>query len=320
MVCIVYLLLDNSYRYNAVGVENVSLNGQIECESVGFGVLVRFVGLFAMISSMNKKLNERVILITGGGTGIGRATAIACAKEGMKVAVSGRRLEKLLAVVAEIEAVGGQGLAVVCDVQDEKEVRGMFEQVLSKFEKLDVLFANAGYSLEADVCETESEQVKDIFETNFMGTFYAVKHGVDAFEKSGGVRGRHVVICSSSLSHFSVPKFGIYSATKAAQLSMAQSLRVELGREGGYVSTVHPVGTESELVVSDGAGEKRTITNSNTPKLFIQSCERVADCVVRCLKRPKRAEVWPSFITWPLFCVFHSLPRFAGWLMGRVKG
>ena len=268
---------------------------------------------------MNEKLNNRVILITGGGTGIGRATAVACAKEGMKVAVSGRRIEKLDAVVKEIEDAGGAGFAVVCDVQDENAVAGMMDEVMKQFGKLDVLFANAGYSLEADICRTEAEQVRDIFETNFMGTFFAVKYGAAAFRKSGGIKGRHVVICSSSLSHFSVPKFGIYSATKAAQLSLAQSLRVELAREGGHVSTVHPVGTESELIVSDGAGAKRRITNSNTPKFFIQSCEHVARCVVKCLEKPKRAEVWPSFITWPLFCVFHSLPRLAGWLMGRAK-
>ena len=103
------------------------------------------------------------------------------------------------------------------------------------------------------------------FETNFVGTFLSVKYGVEAFEKSGGIKGRHVVICSSSLSHFSVPKFGIYSATKSAQLSLAQSLRVELKKAGGFVSTVHPVGTESELIVSDAVGNKRKITNSNTP-------------------------------------------------------
>ena len=91
----------------AVRLENISLNAQFEGEFSLFGIFEAGSISFCYDANMKNKLNERVILITGGGTGIGRATAILCAKEGMKVAVSGRRIEKLDLVVKEIEALGG---------------------------------------------------------------------------------------------------------------------------------------------------------------------------------------------------------------------
>jgi len=264
-------------------------------------------------------MNKRVILITGGGTGIGKATAILCAKQGMAVAVAGRRIEKLQQVVDQIKKQNGKAIPIVCDVQDEQAVEKMFEKTIQTFGQLHAVFANAGYSLAADICQTSTQQVKEIFETNFIGTFLTAKYAVKTFEKNGGLKGKHILICSSSLSHYSIPGFGIYSATKAAQLSLAQSLHTELKSKGCHVSTVHPVGTQTQLVVEAHDGVKRQISNDNTPKLFIQTSQKVARAIIKCLKHPRRTQVWPSPISWPLFCIFHALPGITSALMRKIK-
>ncbi|MBC03849.1 MAG: hypothetical protein CMJ34_11200 [Phycisphaerae bacterium] len=244
-------------------------------------------------------LRGRRLLITGGGTGIGAATAVRAASRGMKVMVTGRRPEPLEAVVERIRSDGGEAAHHVGDVAGEGASEAILGAVRSLWGGVDAVFANAGFGIEKPVLESDDEDLRRIYEVNVFAA-------VDLLRCSGrmmleeGVRG-HLLGCSSILGKFTLPRYGLYSSTKAALTHVCRSMRAELVGTGIAVSTVHPVTTRTEFfdVASrrSGAGHGPALREDGTPlhapRIFIQPPERVADAVVRCLRRP-RAEVWTS--------------------------
>jgi NAD(P)-dependent dehydrogenase (short-subunit alcohol dehydrogenase family) len=242
---------------------------------------------------MGRVLRDRVIVITGGGTGIGAATAVACARAGMHVVVAGRRREPLDHVVGEVQALGRRGLAVECNVDHDRDVRGLIEAASRTMGRIDVLFANAGYGVVSPVLETDDADARAIFETNFWGTIRLLREGVPVLMRTS--EQPHVVICSSSASKISPPYYGHYAATKAAQDAVACALRAELRGRGVAVTSVHPTGTRTEFFAVSKKQPGKHDPVLNTPQWAFQTPEHVARCIVRALHRP-RAEVWPSAI------------------------
>jgi len=235
-------------------------------------------------------LSGRPIAITGASSGIGRATAIECARAGMPVAVAARRTDRLAEVVDEITRGGGRAIAVACDVNDPAACRTLMERTESAFGSIYAVFANAGYGIEGDVVSLSERDFRAMLETNFFGTMYTVMPAIDRMLAAG--RG-HVLICSSVVSKMGIPTMSAYSASKALQDHVGRALRIELdGRV--HVSTVHPVGTETEFSgrVERLSGRPRT---ARSPARIRQTPERVARAIVDCLHDP-RGEVWTSWI------------------------
>lgn len=227
------------------------------------------------------------ILISGASSGIGRATAVACAKAGMPVALAARRADRLDEVCKVISAQGGEARAVVCDVRDVDACARAVETTIDWFGSIYAVFANAGYGLERSVLQTSDAELRAIFETNVFGSLNLIRPAVAQMLSAG--RG-HVLWCSSCLSKVGTPWHGAYSASKAVQDHLGRAMRCELHRSGVCVSTVHPIGTRTEFFeeVSRRGGGQRL--RSNRP---MQPPEMVAKAIVRCLRRP-RGEVWTS--------------------------
>ncbi len=281
---------------------------------------------------MPRILSNKLIVITGASSGIGAATALACARGGMDVVLAARRVDKLEAVAehirGEVRGLGRRVLTVGCDVTVDGDVAGLFERAWEAFGRVDVAFANAGYGQFGSVMETDLQAHRDIFETNYYGTLRTVREAVAYLRKTGeGEQGsenpgaglKHILICSSIASEIGVPKFGAYCATKAAQDSIAGAMRAELADEGIVVSSVHPVGTTTEFGerAREFSADKRDAERgSNTPKALTQTAEHVAETVVRCLRRPK-PEVWPSGVSRFAAAAATASPRFAAWAMRR---
>ncbi len=253
-----------------------------------------------MKRGIGPRLDGGRILITGGGTGIGAATARACADAGMKVLVSGRRPEPLERVVEEIVGRGGVATFRVGDVAAAGESEALLDAMDAAFGGTDVVFANAGYGLEKPVLAASAEEIRRIFDVNLVAA-------VDLMRLTGlrlRAEGRpgHLLGCASILSKFTLPDYGLYSATKAALSHVCRSMRCELADDGIAVSSVHPVTTRTEFFdvarKSSGEGHGPVVEDgvpTHAPKMFVQSPEVVAKAVVRCLRRP-RAEVWTSRI------------------------
>ncbi len=239
---------------------------------------------------MGRDLTGRVIAISGASSGIGAATAIACAQAGMDVAIGARREDRLAEVAAQIEKAGRSAMTFACDVDRDDDVAQFIEQTAAKTGRLDAVFANAGVGQYGPVADATNAEARSIFETNFFGTLRVIRAAVPIMRTQG--RG-HVLICSSAVSEIGLPMYGLYCATKAAQDSIASSMRAELADEGIDVSSVHPVGTRTEFYDATQQRSGTPDATFNTPSSLMQTSQQVAATVVKCLRRPK-PEVWPQ--------------------------
>lgn len=242
---------------------------------------------------MARDLTDRVIVITGASSGIGAATALACAEAGMDVVLGARREDRLREVAEQVQRAGRRAITMACDVDRDADVERLAAQAESHFGRLDAAFANAGYGLYASVAETSDAAMHAIFETNFHGTMRLIRAVVPALERRED--GGHVLICSSAVSEIGLPMYGAYCATKAAQDAIASAMRGELADRGIRVSSVHPVGTRTDFFETARVRSNEQTATFNTPSALQQTAAQVARAVLRCLRRP-RAEVWPH---WP---------------------
>ncbi len=232
-----------------------------------------------------------VIIITGASAGIGRRLAIDLHARGAKLVLAARRIEKLYELR---EQLGGGHLSVTTDVSNGDDCRRLIEQAVERFGRIDTLVANAGYGLPSNVHDTTPGQVEAMFRTNVFGTIDCARAAVGVMAGQtprDGVRGQ-IMIVSSGAARRGLPYFGVYSATKAAQLSIAEAMRVELSPKAIAVTSVHPIGTETDFfTVAESLGE--TKIQSPMRQNWRQPVERVTVAMVRAIAKP-RAEVWTS--------------------------
>src|SRR5438128_28664 len=188
--------------------------------------------------------SSRVVAITGASAGIGRAIALRLARDGASLAICARRSDRLSQVAAEIKAAGGRALPFVGDVTSEDDMAAFVQLSLHGFERLDVMICNAGYGVAGTIDATSADQMRKLLDVNYLGTFYAARAALPVFRRQG--RG-HLVIVSSIVGRRGVPYLGAYSATKFAQVGLAESLRSELAGSDIHVTVVFPVSTETEF-------------------------------------------------------------------------
>lgn len=267
---------------------------------------------------MQRELSNKVIIITGASSGIGAATAIACAKAGMDMVLTARREERLRDVAAEVTQLGRRAEIVADDITAPELAERLLDTATKAFGGFDVVFANAGYGIEATMIEMNAFELRRIFDVNFFSCVELLQlaaQRLKAVQKPG-----HLLMCSSCLGKFMMPLHGAYSATKAAQSQVCRAMKLELEGWNIDVSCVYPITTETEFVAASQrlgkwAKRKPDVTD-HAPRMFIQTPERVAKAVVKCLRKPK-AEVWTSYIvrTVAAFTVF--CPPFLDLIMRR---
>ena len=261
------------------------------------------------------KLSDKTIVVTGASSGIGAATARACAAAGMNLVLAARRRDRLEAVAAEIERLGRRSEIVEGDVAEAGHAARLLDAAERAFGGFHAVFANAGYGLEREVLATPLEEMRRMFEVNFFC-------GADLLQQAAQrlldtKRPGHLLMCSSCVAKFTLPRHGAYAATKAAQAMVARSMRSELAEHGIEVSTVHPVTTTTEFFEVAAGDERHHLRNGvppHVPPLFVQRPERIADAVVRCLRRP-RAEVWTSHTVRLVAGAFTAFPFLQEWVM-----
>lgn len=255
-----------------------------------------------------------MLAISGASSGIGRATALAAAKAGMHVAIAARRIDRLETLAAEIRASGVKAHAMACDVTDVAACERFLVTTIETLGDLYGLFANAGYGVEAPVAQTTDYDDRKIFETNFFGSMNLVRPALAYMldNKRG-----HIMFCSSCLAKIGTPMFASYSASKAAQDHYARAMRIELARENIYVSSVHPVGTNTEFFDKVSENSKDAKLALRTPSFFMQRPERVAGAVIKCLKKP-RGEVWTSWTTRTALGLGVIFPSITDKVVGRL--
>jgi NAD(P)-dependent dehydrogenase (short-subunit alcohol dehydrogenase family) len=192
-----------------------------------------------------------VALVTGAGSGIGRATALLLAREGARVAALSRTEEELREVVDEIQAGGGEGMVVTADVSQADEVRSAVDRVAGRWGRLDVVFANAGVNgVWAPLEELAPEEWSRTIAINLGGTFHTVKYAAPLLKKQGG----SVVITASinGTRVFSNTGATAYACSKAAQVAFAKMTALELAPYRVRVNVICPGAIATEIQDNTG--------------------------------------------------------------------
>ena len=219
---------------------------------------------------------NKVVLLSGGGTGIGEATALLLAKIGAKVVVCGRREELLLQVVEQIRNAGGTALAKTCDIADEEQVRALFSIVIREYGQLDLLVNNATL-LEASLIDRHPT---DVWHKNFTvtvdGTLFMMREAYPYLAKTKGA----VVNVSSVVAQLGTPYMTGYAAAKGAVNSMTRNAAIEWAPAGVRVNAVVPgaILTEPTKAVIPDEGSKQYL-ESLIPMKRIGNPEEVAEAI-----------------------------------------
>jgi NAD(P)-dependent dehydrogenase (short-subunit alcohol dehydrogenase family) len=170
--------------------------------------------------------NGKVALVTGGGSGIGKASALALAREGFAVVVAGRRPEPLQAVVSEIEGLQGKALGVPTDVGDPSSVEALFAKAKAQFGRLDVLFNNAGFGANAPIEDLEYAKWKAVVDTILTGSFLCTQQAFRMMKDQQPMGGR--IINNGSISaHVPRPNSVAYTSTKHAITGLTKSTSLD---------------------------------------------------------------------------------------------
>lgn len=206
-------------------------------------------------------LKDKVAMVTGGGSGLGKAAARMLAREGAKVAIVGRTHDEAQAVVDQIIKDGGKAIFVKADVSRPDHMETAVQEIVAQWKRIDIVFANAGINgVWAPIEDLKPEEWQETININLNGTFYAIKYAAPYLKKRGGS-----VIITSSVNGtriFSNTGATAYSSTKAAQVAMAKMLALELAKHGVRVNVICPGAIESQI---DDNTQKRNIEKEKEP-------------------------------------------------------
>jgi NAD(P)-dependent dehydrogenase (short-subunit alcohol dehydrogenase family) len=190
------------------------------------------------------RLRGKVGLVTGGGTGIGKAIALEFAKEGAKVAITGRRLTKLEEVVNEIKKNGGEAIAITGDVSKPSDVDRVVKTAVDRFKRLDILVNCAGVLFSADLAHHTEKIWDDTIDINLKGSFLCIQRAVPEMLKQG--KGK-VINISSIAGQIGFPNSVAYCASKGGIMGMTKALAMELAPLKINVNDLAPGDTETPL-------------------------------------------------------------------------
>ncbi|HYY29646.1 MAG TPA: glucose 1-dehydrogenase [Chthoniobacterales bacterium] len=228
---------------------------------------------------MQNSYADKIVLITGGTSGIGKVTAIAFAIAGAKVVIAGRREKEGAEVVAEIRNNGGTAAYIRTDVAKETDVVKAVELVLSTHGRLDVAFNNAGVEIVGPLDQVTEEQYRRTFDINVLGVLNSMKHEVAAMLKTGGGA---IVNTSSIAGHIGLAQASIYVATKHAVEGLTKAVAVEFAKQGIRVNAVAPGSIETEMVdrFAGKEGDARNWLISQHPVGRLGAPEEIAAAVL----------------------------------------
>ena len=233
-------------------------------------------------------LMGKVVLVTGASSGIGEAAALALAAAGVAVAVSGRRADRLAALVAKIAAAGGTALALPGDVAVEADAAKSVADTVAHLGKIDILINCAGVNEAGGIESLTLDQWRRVIDINLYGTLYTCKAAVPHMKAQGA---GDIINISSTSGRRAAGLFGPYSTSKFGLTGLTEGLRQEVGAAGIRVSIIEPGATETEIAGSITDPAWRDAIQQHVTKDGAMKPSDIAEAILFIVSLPRRANV-----------------------------
>ncbi|HKC79096.1 MAG TPA: SDR family oxidoreductase [Nitrosopumilaceae archaeon] len=224
--------------------------------------------------------NHKVAIITGGSSGIGKATAVALAKERVRVVIAARRAKESEETLQLVKQAGSDGIFVKTDVANENDVKLLVEKTVKTYGRLDYAFNNAGMVEDSTSFVDQTSNVYDnIMNINVKGVWLSMKYEIPQMLKNGGGA---IVNNSSGLGVIGMPQIPVYTASKHAVLGLTKSAALEYAKSGIRINAVAPGAIETEMFekLVEGKNQLRETFNSMHPIGRVGKSEEIANAVV----------------------------------------
>ncbi len=223
---------------------------------------------------MNARFNKKVVLITGGGSGIGRTTALSFAREGAAVVVTGRKPELLAETMRLVEAEGGQASAITCDITREGDVARLVEEIIERHGALHVAFNNAGVLVPGPVAGIDAADYSTMMDTNLTGMWLCMKYEISHMRARGG----GVIVNTASIPTTMVPGHGVYGAAKAGVGAMTRAAAREHIGDGIRINAVcpGPVATTMSLQPGEDDADRDSRMQTQHPMGRVATTDEIA--------------------------------------------
>ena len=224
-------------------------------------------------------MNKAVVLITGALTGIGRAAALAFAKDGARVVVSGRREAEGKALEAELHRAGAEAAFIQADVRREDDVRNLVDQTVARFGRLDVAVNNAGTEGQVGpITDQTAESYAATFDTNVLGVILSMKHEVRVMQ---GQSSGSIINISSTYGHEGAAGASVYVGSKHAVEGITKSVALEIAKSGVRVNAVAPGPTDTGMLTRfTGTPENKSALATTVPMGRLGLSEELANAIV----------------------------------------
>lgn len=254
---------------------------------------------------MKNFFKNKVVIITGASSGIGKALAFEAAKKGANVVLAARRYNLIESLANELSVNYQKCIAVKCDVSIPDDCKNLIEATINEFGKIDILINNAGISMRALFGDLKLNVFEKLMQVNFMGTVYCTKFALPYLLQQKGT----VVGVSSIAGLAPLPARTAYSASKFAMFGFLTTLRLEYFKDGLHVLITHPGFTESEVryhaLTADGQEQGESPRNEEK----LMSAQEVALKILKAIEKRKRLQVM-TFEGKMVYLLYKFFPRF----------
>jgi clavulanate-9-aldehyde reductase len=236
---------------------------------------------------MASDLSNQLVAVTGASSGIGEATAMACARAGATVALAARRLDRLQALADRIAGEGGRALAVQSDVGDEEQARAFIERAHAELGRLDVLVNNAGVMLLGPIAGAPTEEWRQMIHANVFGVLYCTHAALPLMAAQGS---GHIVNVSSVAGRVARAGSGVYNLTKFGVGAFSEALRQEAVPLGVRVTVIEPGAVATELP-DHNRPEIRELIDKVFSGVTPLASEDIADAILYAVGRPANVSI-----------------------------